>query len=324
MNTLERLQSLEKIKVLADPRRLAILRLLMVAPATLTQLAAQMGKSPAWIRHHMKSLESAGLVSLESVRTTGRVTEKYYRAVASGLVLEDIILPAARTPIKVFSGSHDLAFQQAAEHLVPRQQLLAMYTGSLNGLTYLRRGMCHIVGAHLLDIGGEYNTPYVRHFFPDRSVTLLTIAYRTQGIMTTPGNPKSIRAVWDLARPGVRFVNRNSGSGTRIHVDRELHAAGIPPASIRGYEIEVNTHTETARRVQSGLADAAIGLEAAAYQCGLDFVPWFDERYDLILFHESENDLLPLFEYVQSADYRRRTASLAGYNTAHSGEQILL
>ena len=324
MNTLERLQSLEKIKVLADPRRLAILRLLMVAPATLTQLAAQMGKSPAWIRHHMKSLESAGLVSLESVRTTGRVTEKYYRAVASGLVLEDIILPAARTPIKVFSGSHDLAFQQAAEHLGSRQQLLAMYTGSLNGLTYLRRGMCHIVGAHLLDIGGEYNTPYVRHFFPDRSVTLLTIAYRTQGIMTAPGNPKSIRAVWDLARPGVRFVNRNSGSGTRIHVDRELHAAGIPPASIRGYEIEVNTHTETARRVQSGLADAAIGLEAAAYQCGLDFVPWFDERYDLILFHESENDLLPLFEYVQSADYRRRTASLAGYNTAHSGEQILL
>ena len=324
MNTLERLQSLEKIKVLADPRRLAILRLLMVAPATLTQLAAQMGKSPAWIRHHMKSLESAGLVSLESVRTTGRVTEKYYRAVASGLVLEDLILPAAQTPIKVFSGSHDLAFQQAAEHLVPRQQLLAMYTGSLNGLTYLRRGMCHIVGAHLLDISGEYNTPYVRHFFPDRSVTLLTIAYRTQGIMTAPGNPKSIRAVWDLARPGVRFVNRNSGSGTRIHVDRELHAAGIPPASIRGYEIEVNTHTETARRVQSGLADAAIGLEAAAYQCGLDFVPWFDERYDLILFHESENDLLPLFEYVQSADYRRRTASLAGYNTAHSGEQILL
>lgn len=324
MNVLEQLQSLEKIKVLADPRRLAVLRLLMMAPATLTQLAAQMGRSPAWVRHHVKSLESAGLVSLESVRTTGRVTEKYYRAVASGLVLEDVILPAARTPIKVFSGSHDLALQQAAEHLGPRQQLLAMYTGSLNGLTYLRRGMCQLVGAHLLDTNGEYNTPYVRHFFPDRSVTLVTLAYRTQGIMTAPGNPMAIRRVQDLARPGVRFVNRNAGSGTRIHLDRELHTAGIPAATIRGYDVEVNTHTEAARLIQTGLADAAIGLQAAAYQCGLDFAPWFDERYDLILCHDRETELLPLLDYVQSADYRQRTASLTGYNTAHSGEQILL
>jgi putative molybdopterin biosynthesis protein len=324
MDTLERLQSLEKIKVLADPRRLAVLRLLMAAPATLTQLAVQMGKSAAWIRHHIKSLESAGLVSLESVRTTGRVTEKYYRAVASGLVLEDLILPAARTRIRVFSGSHDLALQQAAERLGHRQQLLAMYTGSLNGLTYLRRGMCHLVGAHLLDISGEYNTPYVRHFFPDRSVTLLTLAYRTQGIMTAPGNPKSIHELGDLARSGVRFVNRNAGSGTRIHLDRELDAAGIRAASIRGYDVEVNTHTEAARRIQTGLADAAVGLQAAAYERGLDFAPWFDERYDLILYHDSESELQPLLDYVQSADYRQRTASLAGYNTALSGEQILL
>ena len=324
MRIIRPIHALDKIRLLADPRRLAVLRLLMQGPATLTQLAAQMGQSPAWVRHHVKSLESAGLVSLESVRTTGRITEKYYTAVASGLLLEDLILPAVHPPIKVFSGSHDLALQDAAGHLEPRQELLAMYTGSLNGLVYLRQGMCHVVGAHLLDTNGEYNTSYVRHFFPDRSVTLLTLAHRTQGLMTAPGNPKSIQTVQDLARPGVRFVNRNSGSGTRIHLDRELRAAGIPASSIRGYGVEVNTHTEAARRIQAGLADVAIGLEAAAHQRALDFTPWFDERYDLILFHEREHDLLPLLDYVQSADYRQRTASLAGYNTAHSGERILL
>jgi molybdate-binding protein/DNA-binding transcriptional ArsR family regulator len=324
VNTLERLKSLEKIKVLADPRRLRILRLLMEAPATLTQLGLQMGKSPAWIRHHIKSLESVGLVTLESVRTTGRITEKYYGAVASGLFLEDLILPAARTPVTVFSGSHDLAFQSAAEHLAPRQEFLAMFTGSLNGLAYLRRGMCHIVGAHLLDTNGEYNTPYVRHFFPDRGVTLLTLAHRTQGLMTAAGNPQSLHGVQDLARPGMRFVNRNPGSGTRIRLDREVQAAGIPASAILGYDVEVNTHTQAARLIQGGRADAAIGLEAAAVQHGLDFQPWFDERYDLILFHESEHDLLPLLDYVQSADYRQEISSLAGYNTAHSGEQILL
>jgi putative molybdopterin biosynthesis protein len=296
----------------------------MEAPATLTQLAAELGRSPAWIRHHIKILESAGLVSLESVRKTGRVTEKYYAAVASGLLLEDLILPAGRTPVKVFSGSHDLALQDAAKHLGARQELLAMYTGSLNGLAYLRQGICHIVGAHLLDTNGEYNTPYVRHFFPDRRVTLLTLAYRTQGIMTAPGNPKSIHGVQDLVRPEVRFVNRNAGSGTRIHLDRLLRAAGVPSSSIRGYDFEVNTHTEAARLVQRRRADAAIGLEAAARQFDLDFLPWFDERYDLILFHEAENELLPLLNYVQSAAYRQRTASLAGYSTAHSGEQIPL
>jgi molybdate-binding protein/DNA-binding HxlR family transcriptional regulator len=324
VNTIWHLRSLEKIKVLADPRRLAVLRLLMRRPATLTQLAAQMSRSPAWIRHHIMTLESAGLVSLESVRTTGRITEKYYTPVASGLLLEELILPVVQPPIRVFCGSHDMALQDAAERLGPRQQILAMYTGSLNGLVYLRQGVCHVVGAHLLDTNGEYNTPYVRHFFPDRSVTLLTLAYRTQGLMTAPGNPESIQGVQDLVRPGVRFVNRNAGSGTRIHLDRELHAAGVPSSSIRGYEVEVNTHTEAARRIQNGVADAAIGLEAAAYQHGLNFLPWFDERYDLILLHESEDDLLPLLDYVQSAEYRQRTSSLAGYSTAHSGEQILL
>jgi molybdate-binding protein/biotin operon repressor len=324
VRTIQPISALNRIRLLADPRRLAVLRLLMQSPSTLTQLAAELGQSPAWIRHHVKVLESAGLVSLESVRRTGRVTEKYYTAVASGLLLEDLILPTSHTAVKVFSGSHDLALQDAAEHLGTRQELLAMYTGSLNGLTYLRQGICHIVGAHLLDANGEYNTPYVRHFFPDRRVTLLTLAHRTQGIMTAPGNPKSIHGVQDLMRPGVRFVNRNAGSGTRIHLDRQLHAAGVPSSSIRGYDYEVNTHTEAARLVQRGSADAAIGLEAAARQHGLDFTPWFDERYDLILFHEMENELLPLLNYVQSAAYRQRTASLAGYNTAHSGEQILL
>jgi putative molybdopterin biosynthesis protein len=324
VDAVRHVRSLDKIKVLADPRRLSVLRLLMEAPATLSQLAARMDHSPAWIRHHIKSLESAGLVSLKFVRTTGRVTEKYYGAVASGLLLANLILPDAHASVKVFCGSHDLALQQASEHLGPRQKLLAMFAGSLNGLTYLRQGICHVVGAHLLDTNGEYNRSYVRHFFPDHAVTLLTLAHRTQGVMTAPGNPKSIRGFQDLARTSVRFVNRNPGSGTRIRLDRELRAAGIPASSIRGYGVEVNTHTEAARRIQVGLADAAGGLEAAAYQFGLDFLPWFVERYDLILLRESEDELLPLLDYVQSADYRQRTASLAGYDTVHSGEQILL
>ena len=324
MKIVERLGSFEKIKLLADSRRFEILRLLMAAPATLTQLAQRLGRSPAWVRHHLKVLETAGLVKLASVRTIGRVTEKYYGAAAGALLLEQLVLPKTRLPVVVFSGSHDLALQAAADRLGKRQVVLAIYVGSLNGLTYLRQGLCHISGLHLLDENGEYNTPYLRHFFPDREVELVTLAHRTQGMMVAPGNPHSLRGIEDLTRRGIRYVNRNAGSGTRIMLDRQLKQAGIRASSITGYQREVGTHTEAAALIEVGKADTAIGLEAAARMSGLDFLPMFEERYDLALLRDHERQLAPLLDYVQTADYRECARRLTGYNTAHSGEQILL
>ena len=230
MKTVEPLSSFHKIKLLADPRRLEILRLLMGAPSTLTQLGEQLGQSPAWVRHHVKTLEDAGLVTLTAVRTTGRVTEKYYEARAGALLLEELILPKSRTPVIVFAGSHDLALQAAADHLAKRQTLLALYVGSLNGLIHLRQGLCQLTGTHLRDDGGTYNVAYVHHLFPEGGVELFTLAYRTQGLMLAPGNPKSIVDLADLARPGIRLVQRNAGSGTRLWFDRELARREIAAA----------------------------------------------------------------------------------------------
>ena len=70
-----------------------ILRLLMASPATLTHLARTMKQSPAWIRHHILALESADLVEVSEIRKTGKVTEKFYRAKADALLLQEIILP---------------------------------------------------------------------------------------------------------------------------------------------------------------------------------------------------------------------------------------
>jgi molybdopterin molybdotransferase/putative molybdopterin biosynthesis protein len=324
MKSVQPLQSFDRIKLLADSRRLEILRRLMTSPATLTQLARSLGQSPAWIRHHLKVLETVGLVRLSSVSRNGRVTEKYYSAAAGAFLLERLILPKSRVPVAVFSGSHDLALQAAADRVSKRQVVLAIYVGSLNGLTYLRQGICHVSGMHLLDESGEYNAPYLRHFFPDRDVELVTVAHRTQGLMIAPGNPRSLRGIQDLTRPSIRFVNRNAGSGTRLMLDRAIKHAGIPSAAINGYQRQVCTHTEAADLIAAGKADAAIGLQAAARSSGLDFLPMFDERYDLALPREHERELAPLLEYLQTAAYRQSTAAMTGYNTAHSGEQILL
>jgi putative molybdopterin biosynthesis protein len=324
MKKVEAVHSFGNIKLLADPRRMEILRLLMATPATLTQLARMMKQSPAWIRHHILALESGDLVEIGEIRKTGKVTEKFYRAKADGLLLQEVILPKTKKPAVIFSGSHDLALEGIAEHLEKHVTLLSLPVGSLDGLVNLRQGLCQISGSHLLDETGEYNTPFIRHLFPDRLVEIVTLAYRTQGLMLSGGNPKGIRNIADLVQPTVRFVNRNAGSGTRLWFDTELRKLDIPTEKINGYEKVVKTHSEAASLIESGKADAALGLQAAAHQHNLDFIPLFEERYDLVLPRENEKTLMPVLDYLQTTDFRNSLASLTGYNPAHSGEQIPL
>ncbi len=324
MHKVESLQAFDQIKLLADSRRMAILRILMASPATLTHLARTLGRSPAWIRHHIKALESAKLIEMAEVRTTGTVTEKYYRAKSGAFLLQQMILPKTKKPALIFSGSHDLALEFAAEHLSKHFHLLSLPVGSLDGLVNLRQGLCQMSGSHLLDENGEYNTSYVRHLFPDRDMEIITLANRTQGLMLAESNPKRVKKIADLTNRNVLFVNRNAGSGTRLWFDSELHKLKIPAEKIKGYDRVVATHTEAASLIKNNKADAAIGLQAAAHQHGLDFIPLFEERYDLVLPREQEKSISPFLDYIQTADFRHALGALTGYNTAHSGEQIPL
>lgn len=324
MKKVHPLHTFEYIKLLADPRRMEILRLLMAEPATLTQLAKTLNQSPAWVRHHTQKMEDAQLIELAEVRTTGKVTEKFYRAKAGAFLLQELILPKGGKPTIVFSGSHDLVLEKISEQIADHLNLLSLQVGSLDGLINLRQGLCQISGAHLLDKSGEYNTAYVRRIFPDREMELVTLAHRTQGLIVARGNPMGIRSISDLTQTGLRFINRNSGSGTRLWLDAELRQLSIPPKQINGYERVVNTHTDCAQAIASGTADAALGLQAAARQHNIDFIPLFEERYDLILERENKTLLSPLIDHIQTAAFRKAASSLTGYATTHSGEQISL
>lgn len=324
MKTVTSINSFDKIKLLADNRRMDILRLLMAAPATLTILARTMKQSPAWVRHHILALESAGLIEISETRRTGKVTEKFYRARGDAFLLQELILPKSKYPTVIFSGSHDIALEGIANQLAKHVNLLSMPVGSLDGLVNLRQGLCQISGSHLLGESGEYNTPFVRHLFPDRDVEVITLAYRTQGLMLAGGNPKDIRKITDITRPNVRFLNRNAGSGTRLWLDAELRKQKIPAEKINGYADQVKTHSEAANLISQNKVDVSLGLQAAAHQNGLDFIPLFEERYDLVLPREQEKNLNLLLDFIQTSNFRTMLASLTGYNTRHSGEQIAI
>jgi len=319
------IKSFEQIKLLSDTRRLAILRKLMARPATLTQLGEELGEHAAWVRHHVMQLEKAGLLELVETRVTAGVTEKFYRAVAGGLLLQDLILPDNPSiPAVIFSGSHDLAVEILAHQLDKKLNIMILPIGSLDGLVALRQGVCHFSGCHLLDVTGEYNLPFIRRIFPDRSMLVFILAGREQGLMTAHGNPKTIRSLQDLARSDVSFINRNLGSGTRLWLDRQLQAQSVPIEKIRGYENVTSTHTECARLVQEGQVDVALGLHAAAFQHGLGFIPLFQERYDMVIPKEQVGMIRTLLDTLQTNTFRRSMEGLIGYDTTHTGEQILL
>jgi putative molybdopterin biosynthesis protein len=332
MEYLRRIQDFEQLKTLSDARRLAILRALMAEPATLSQLGASLGEHPAQVRHHLKQLENAGLVELIETRVVRGFVEKYYRARARAFLFQEIVLPAnSDREYVAIIGSHDLALESLAQRLRSKNQgnleLLVLPIGSLEGLVALRQGIAQIAGCHLLDPeSGEYNLPYVRHIFPDREMSLITLAHRQQGLIVQPGNPRRIRSLQDLAQPGVVFINRNRGSGTRLWLDRQLQQLSIPPQSIQGNNREVRTHTAVAEAIVQGRADAGLGLQAAARQHKLDFVPLFQERFDLVLPQEQleTQRLKPMLDFLQSAELRKIVQGLGGYDTQHTGDQLPL
>jgi putative molybdopterin biosynthesis protein len=226
------------------------------------------------------------------------------------------------------TGSHDLAIGVLEDQLKlrhPEIKIAATNVGSLGGLLALQRGETHIAGAHLLDSEtGTYNIPDIKRTIPKTSVVLVHLAQREQGLLVGRGNPKAIRGLEDLARKDIRFVNRQPGSGTRVLLDYALKKLVIDPASIGGYEREEFTHMAVGVAVASGLADAGLGVQAAARALDLDFIPVANEQYDLVFlraFFESERGVR-LIEVIHSEMFRRVISALGGYDMAKAGQVL--
>lgn len=225
-----------------------------------------------------------------------------------------------------FAGSHDMVVNDLVHtvfgQVVPGTGLQLHYTGSLGGLIALAEGKADLAGCHLWDEESDtYNLPFVHRLLPGKEVTIVTLAHRRQGLIVAPGNPLNIRSLADLARPGIRFVNRQSGSGTRVWLDAVLAGQGIDPKKIDGYVDERMTHSAVARAVAEGTANVALGLETACRAFGLDFVFLNRERYDLVML--SQTAQLPavqkLLEWLASEEGRHFVTQHPGYESQDTG-----
>ena len=224
-----------------------------------------------------------------------------------------------------FVGSHDLAINWIASHfdeIAEDATLQVSFTGSLGGLMTLAEGQADLAGCHLWDQeDDQYNAPFVRRLLPGRRVALVMLAYRRLGLILPPGNPLAIRGLPDLTRPGIRFVNRQAGSGTRVWLDAHLAQAKIRPQQIEGYANEKMTHSEVARLIAEGKAEAGLGLEEAAAVFGLDFVFLTRERYDLVIPAETleRPAVKALVSWLATPEAKTTLSYLTGYDLSQTG-----
>lgn len=228
-------------------------------------------------------------------------------------------------------GSHDLTLDLIAQFLAEHDRRLASANvGSQGGLIALKRGEAHMAGSHLLDPkDGSYNISSIRQYMPGIPVKVVALVGRDQGLIVRKGNPKGIKSLVDLAGSSgvgsVQFVNRQRGAGTRVLLDYHLNLLSISPDSIMGYNQEEYTHLGVAAAVASGRADCGLGVAAAAQALDLDFIPLFQERYDLVIPKPfADNDLLaPLFDLLADSRFRGAVSQLKGYDVSVMGTVIL-
>ncbi len=257
----------------------------------------------------------------EGLNAGDRVTVRLYRPAAE----------IARTIVAI--GSHDLCLDLLAQRLAEQgaaqpgggTRLSSANAGSQGGLLALRRGEAHLAGSHLLDPEtGEYNISAIRRYLPDVPVVLVSLVGRDQGLIVKSGNPLGVRTLADLARPDVRFVNRQRGAGTRVLLDFEIGKIGLAPEEIKGYEREEFTHLAVAAAVDSGIADCGLGIAAAAQALDLEFVPLFKERYDLVIPQDGYRGplLRPLLALLLDERFRDEVAAMPGYDVAPMGQVV--
>lgn len=230
----------------------------------------------------------------------------------------------------VVIGSHDPLLDELADMLHlgdPRLYMSSSHVGSMGGIMAVRRGEAHMAGCHLLDTAdGTYNRSFIRKYFPKGDVRLVSCVGRQQGLMVARGNPLNICSFADVSRQGIRYVNRQKGSGTRILTDYLCSREKVEPSDVYGYTREELTHTSVAAQIACGSADVGMGIYSAAKLYDLDFIPICIEEYDLIIpNHAWDSPMVQqLLTILRSDAFREKILSMGGYTVEHPGQVLCL
>ncbi len=224
------------------------------------------------------------------------------------------------------SGSNDPILDMLQTYMKKRYPeffIFSSNTGSTDGLKALNMGYTDMAWSHLLEPkSGEYNIPFLSTYLPDVKPVVVNLFLRDLGFVVAPRNPLGIRGFEDLSRKGIRLVNRQKGSGTRVLLDHHLKRLRVSPSKIEGYDKEAYTHFEVGLSILSEEADVGIATVAISKLLGLPFIPIIEERFDMILEQSTffEKGVQAFIEILNSREFRERVERLGGYDFTNSGK----
>ena len=227
----------------------------------------------------------------------------------------------------IIAGSNDILLDKTVSlfnRKYPEHLAVFGNLGSMGGIRALRRNLCHVAASHLLQENDEeYNFGFARDEL-EKMPAVVNFCMREQGLIVQKGNPKDIKNAGDLAGKDLRLVNRPTGTGTRLLLDRELEQAGIRKETVNGYENEVARHMDVALEVLSGRADAGPGIKAVAGMLGLGFISWRWERFDFLISRERffDHGVQLLLGLLHEHDFRRPALELEGYDLSLCGKMV--
>ncbi|MED5619360.1 substrate-binding domain-containing protein [Ideonella sp. BN130291] len=245
-------------------------------------------------------------------------------SLASELEVEiEKVLSAVPALLRI-QANHGFAVEKLHELLTKAQVPVDLkYVGSQEAVVALHAGECDVSGFPVPI--GNYEQPvveYYRRWLDRREHCVIHVATRRQGLMLAPGNPKRIYSLKDLARPGVRYINRQQGSGTRLLLDLMLAHEAVDRSRITGYTQCEYTHAAVAAYVASGMADAGLGVETPARRFRLEFLPLQTENYFLLCRRPAlESPLVQdLLRVLRDPAFSKAVNELPGYDAARAGE----
>jgi putative molybdopterin biosynthesis protein len=232
-----------------------------------------------------------------------------------------------RAQVLSLQASHDEALSLLrGDAAKAKLHLDVAFSGSVEALRALNDGRCAVAGFHVR-MGAGADSLAAKTYQPMLQPGLhkvMGFVQRSQGLIVARGNPLNILSLADVAQRGLRFINRPVGTGTRVLLDELLAEQGISKAQLQGYRKAEPSHQAAALCVSQGLADAALGIEAAAASQSLRFVPLALERYMLVCHRGvlAEPSVQALAKLLRSAAWRDQLARLPGYTALDSGKVL--
>ena len=188
--------------------------------------------------------------------------------------------------------------------------------GSAEALRLAAAGLVHAAGVHRVGPREGDDTPGI----PGGAEVVGFASWR-EGLVVRPG--AGVRGLDEVARQGLRLVNREPGAQARTLLDRERLRLGLEPSQLPGYDSLAAGHLQVAAAIVGGLADAGVSSEPAALAYGLDFIPLAEEHFDLLLpaKHAASREVQGLLKVLTSPWLLAELASLPGYDVARCGER---